>query len=321
MVPSPIWPLAEHASLGQNCFDASIGSVWFFISYSMPVDTCFFKSSFPFHRLVGLYHFRTKRYLKYIESIFRGNANQASITLYDLFHFQLALPRKDAEQRAIAAALSDVDALITSLDQLIAKKRNIKQAVMQQLLTGKTRLPGFSDEWVVKKLGDISAIKTGKKNNEDKSENGAYPFFVRSQTVERIHTYSFDGEAILVPGEGVIGSIYHYINGKFDFHQRRSKISNFGTDTCGKFIYFCMLQNFNDHAMRNSVKATVDSLRLPTFQEFEFLAPSFEEQQAIDAILSDMDAEITALEQKRDKTRALKQGMMQELLTGKTRLL
>src|SRR2546422_6078843 len=55
MVPSPIWPLAEHASLGQNCFDASIGSVWFFISYSMPVDTCFFKSSFPFHRLVGLY--------------------------------------------------------------------------------------------------------------------------------------------------------------------------------------------------------------------------------------------------------------------------
>ena len=268
-----------------------------------------------------LNHFRTKRYLKYIESIFRGNANQASITLYDLFHFQLALPRKDAEQRAIAAALSDVDALITSLDQLIAKKRNIKQAVMQQLLTGKTRLPGFSDEWVVKKLGDISAIKTGKKNNEDKSENGAYPFFVRSQTVERIHTYSFDGEAILVPGEGGIGSIYHYINGKFDFHQRVYKISNFGTDTCGKFIYFCMLQNFNDHAMRNSVKATVDSLRLPTFQEFEFLAPSFEEQQAIDAILSDMDAEITALEQKRDKTRALKQGMMQELLTGKTRLL
>jgi type I restriction enzyme S subunit len=72
--------------------------------------------------------------------------------------------------------------------------------------------------------------------------------------------------------------------------------------------------------MRNSVKATVDSLRLPTFQEFEFLAPSFEEQRAIAAILSDMDAEIAALEQERDKTRALKQGMMQELLTGKTRL-
>jgi type I restriction enzyme, S subunit len=124
----------------------------------------------------------------------------------------------------------------------------------------------------------------------------------------------------LVPGEGGIGNIIHYINGKFDYHQRVYKISEFGCDFCGKFVYFCMLQNFNNHASRNSVKATVDSLRLPTFQEFEFLAPSFKEQQAIAAILTDMDAEITALEQKRDKTHALKQGMMQELLTGKTRL-
>ena len=224
------------------------------------------------------------------------------------------------EQQAIAAALSDVDALISALDKLITKKRDIKQAAMQQLLTGKKRLPGFSGEWEVKKLGDVSAIKTGKKNNEDKVENGAYPFFVRSQTVERINTYSYDGEAVLVPGEGGIGSIFHYINGRFDYHQRVYKISDFISDVCGKFIYYCMLQNFNKQAMRHSVKATVDSLRLPTFQGFEFLAPSFDEQQAIVAVLSDMDAEIAALEQKRDKTRALKQGMMQELLTGRTRL-
>jgi type I restriction enzyme S subunit len=224
------------------------------------------------------------------------------------------------EQRAIAAVLSDVDALITALDRLIAKKRAIKQGAMQQLLTGKKRLPGFSGEWEVKNLGDVSEIKTGKKNNEDKVENGAYPFFVRSQTVERINTYSFDGEAVLVPGEGGIGSIFHYINGKFDYHQRVYKISDFSNDICGNFIYFCMLQNFGKQATRNSVKATVDSLRLPTFQEFEFIVPSLEEQRAIATVLSDMDAEIAALEAHRDKTRVLKQGMMQELLTGRIRL-
>lgn len=239
-----------------------------------------------------------------------------------LSSIKIPLPPSKAEQRAIASALSDVDVLLAKLDQLIAKKRDIKQAAMQQLLTGKQRLPGFSGKWEVKRLGGVSHIKTGKKNNEDKIEEGAYPFFVRSQTVERINSYCFDGEAILVPGEGGIGSIFHYINGKFDYHQRVYKISDFDAETSGMFIYFCMLQTFNNHAMRNSVKATVDSLRLPTFQEFEFGAPpTIEEQTAIATVLSDMDAEIAALEARLDKTRSLKQGMMQELLTGNIRLI
>ncbi|HOW76945.1 MAG TPA: restriction endonuclease subunit S [Candidatus Competibacteraceae bacterium] len=224
------------------------------------------------------------------------------------------------EQRAIAAALSDVDALIASLDALIAKKRDLKQATMQQLLTGKQRLPGFSGEWEVRRLGDVAHIKTGGKNNEDKIEDGAYPLFVRSETVERINSYSYDCEAILVPGEGGIGSIFHYINGKFDCHQRVYKISAFNADTSGKFIFYCMKNSFHKQATRHSVKATVDSLRLPTFLEFEFVAPTLEEQTAITTVLSDMDVEINALEARRDKTKLLKQGMMQELLTGRIRL-
>ena len=226
------------------------------------------------------------------------------------------------EQRAIAAALSDVDSLLTALDALITKKRLIKHGAMQELLTGKKRLPGFSGYWEVKKLGDVAEIKTGKKNNEDKVENGAYPFFVRSQNIERINSYSFDGEAILVPGEGGIGNIFHYINGKFDYHQRVYRISDFLEDTCGKFIYFTMAQHFNQQAMRNTVKATVDSLRLPTFLEFEFPSPpSLAERTAIAEILTDMDTEIAALEQRREKTRLLKKGMMQELLPGRIRLI
>ena len=225
------------------------------------------------------------------------------------------------EQRAIATALSEVDALIAKLDQFIAKKRDLKQAAMQQLLTGQTRLPGFGGAWEVKRLGDIAHIKTGGRNNEDKIEDGQYPFFVRSEYVERINSFSHACEAILVPGEGRIGSIFHYINGRFDVHQRVYAITQFAPCVSGQYVHLFMSQHFGAWAMQNSVKAAVDSLRLPTFQTFEVLLPlSLDEQTAIATVLSDMDAEIAALEARRDKTRALKQGMMQELLTGRIRL-
>ncbi len=248
-----------------------------------------------------------------------GKSGVPGVNRNDLHQLNVTLPCYD-EQRSIAAALSDADRLIGALDRLIAKKRAIKLGAMQQLLTGRTRLPGFAGEWETNRLGDVSSIKTGKKNNEDKVEDGLYPFFVRSQIVERINSFSYDGEAILVPGEGGIGSIYHYINGRFDYHQRVYKISDFSNEFNGRFIYYSMLLTFNEEAMRNSVKATVDSLRLPTFLGFQFVAPSAVEQAAIATVLSDTDAEIAALERRRDKTKAIKQGMMQVLLTGRVRL-
>ena len=222
------------------------------------------------------------------------------------------------EQRAIATALSDVDGLLGGLDRLIAKKRDLKQAAMQQLLTGQTRLPGFHAEWELKRLGEIAHIKTGSRNNEDKVEDGQYPFFVRSEVVERINSYSHDCEAILVPGEGRIGDIFHYINGRFDVHQRVYAITKFNPEISGRFIHFYLSKNFGAWAMQNTVKATVDSLRLPTFQIFEMrLPPTKAEQTAIASVLTEMDRELAVLEQRREKTRA----MMQELLTGRTRLI
>lgn len=233
---------------------------------------------------------------------------------------QIPLPSL-GEQVAIAKALSDTDALFESLEQLIAKKRHVKQGAMQELLTGKRRLAGFDGEWEVRRLGDIAHIKTGSRNNQDNIEDGEYPFFVRSATVERINSYSHECEAILVPGEGGIGSIFHYINGRFDVHQRVYTITQFTAGVSGRFVFVYMAQNFGHHAMQNSVKATVDSLRLPTFQNFEIRMPrTVEEQTAIATILSDMDAEIAALEAKLAKARQIKQGMMRELLTGRIRL-
>ncbi|WP_339416952.1 restriction endonuclease subunit S [Pseudomonas sp. RL_105y_Pfl1_103] len=244
------------------------------------------------------------------------NLNQSTLS-----NLKVPIPPTYAEQQAIAEALSDMDALIEFTEQLLNKKRKINQGSMQGLLTGQRRLPGFNAEWETRTLGSICHIKTGARNNQDKLDDGDYPFFVRSATVEKINSYSYDCEAILVPGEGGIGSIFHYINGKFDVHQRVYAITQFSPEVSGMYVYLCMSEKFGAHAMQNSVKATVDSLRLPTFLEFEIqLPPTLDEQVAIATVLSAMDNEITTLETKLQKARHLKQGMMQELLTGRIRL-
>lgn len=271
------------------------------------VDTLFFTHNFK--NILPKYTFYQFGRIPWRE--YNEASGVPSLNKNTLSNIQIPLPPLP-EQEAIASAFSDADAWIESLEQSLAKKRLIKQGAMQSLLTPK-------EDWKVKKLGEMSVIYTGKKNNQDKIENGKYPFFVRSQTVERINSYSFDGEAILIPGEGNLGSIVHYINGKFDFHQRVYKISDF-VNLNGRFLYYYFRMYFGNHAMQNTVKATVDSIRLPTLQEFEISFPFLSEQERIAGILSDMDAELEALEAQLTKARQIKQGMMQELLTGRVRL-
>ncbi|UZE59228.1 restriction endonuclease subunit S [Aeromonas veronii] len=268
----------------------------------------------------------------------QSGQSKPGLNLQNLKDFLVAVPKSKDEAKKITSALDDTDALIVGLEKAIAKKQALKTATIQQLLTGRTRLPKFGlhpdgtpkgyksselgkipEDWKIAPLGALSHIKTGSKNNQDKVHTGQYPFFVRSEKVEWINTFSYDCEAILIPGEGGIGSIFHYVNGKFEAHQRVYVIRDFlGVD--GKFLHLWFRQYFGAHAMENSVKATVDSLRLPTFQEFLVALPTIEEQTAIATILSDMDSQLTALEQKLAKARSLKQGMMQQLLTGRIRL-
>jgi restriction endonuclease S subunit len=174
-------------------------------------------------------------------------------------------------------------------------------------------------DWEVKRLGDFSDIGTGKKDNQNKVEDGIYPFFVRSQNIERINSYSFDGEAILIPGEGNIGEIFHFINGKFDYHQRVYKISDF-KETHGKFIYFSISHFFKKETVKHSVKATVDSLRLPTFTEMLLPIPSCVlEQKKISQILSTWDSGITKTKEIIAELKQRKKGLAQEILLGKIR--
>ncbi len=269
---------------------------------------------------------------------------QLSYTAGLLKTIPVLVPRDTTEQTAIANALSDVDSLLAELEKLIGKKQAIKTATMQQLLTGKTRLPQFAsytkgekqgqpkgtkpselgeipEDWDVDKIGSIVSITTGNKNTQDKLSDGKYPFFVRSQKVERINSYSFDGEAVLTAGDGVgTGKIFHYINGKFDYHQRVYLMHNFGERIDGYYFYIYFSNYFYDRIMSMTAKSSVDSVRREMIAEMPIYLPSKAEQKAIATILSDMDSEIQTLEQRLAKTRQIKQGMMQELLTGRTRL-
>ena len=186
----------------------------------------------------------------------------------------------------------------------------------EEKLIPKRRFKEFiNDEaWEQRKLGEITNINTGSSDLKDADNDGEYPFFVRSENIERSNRYIFEGEAILIPGEGRLGDIYHYINGKFDYHQRVYKISDFeDLTTDGKFVLYYLQQNFKRHALKFTVKATVDSLRLPMLVDFEIKLPSLEEQKKISTLFSNLDNLITLHQRKLKKLKNIKLAYLSEM--------
>ncbi|MBZ4194750.1 MAG: restriction endonuclease subunit S [Candidatus Contendobacter sp.] len=184
-----------------------------------------------------------------------------------------------------------------------------------------TEVGVIPEDWEVDSIVNLAAITTGDKNTQDRIDDGVYPFFVRSQTVERINSYSYDGEAVLTAGDGVgTGKIFHYINGKFDFHQRVYKISEFGEQLNGYYFYLYFSNHFYSRIMQMTAKSSVDSVRREMIADMRIPVPLPKEQRAIAAALSDVNALLAKLDQLIAKKRDLKQAAMQQLLTGKKRL-
>lgn len=184
-----------------------------------------------------------------------------------------------------------------------------------------TEIGIIPEDWDIKKIKDLASITTGAKNTQDRVNDGKYPFFVRSQTIERINSYSFDGEAVLTAGDGVgTGKVFHYINGKFDIHQRVYKISDFTCDLDGFYFFLYFRSNFYNRIMQMTAKSSVDSVRMEMIADMQIPVPIKSEQTAIATVLSDTDALIENLDKLIAKKKAIKQGTMQQLLTGKKRL-
>ena len=247
----------------------------------------------------------------------QGGLAQKHFNVGDMRNLVVALPPLP-EQRAIAAALSDVDGLLGGLDRLIAKKRDLKQAAMQQLLTGQTRLPGFNGKWEVKRLGEICRITTGKKDVNEGNPNGQFPFFTCSRSHTYSDSYSFDTEAILIAGNGEVGNL-HYFKGKFEAYQRTYILSEFTAHI--RYLWQQLNARLADALGLGKIGSSIPYIKKENLVDFEFNSPlDTAEQVAIAGVLTEMDGELAALEQRREKTRVLKQAMMQELLTGRTRL-
>jgi len=186
----------------------------------------------------------------------------------------------------------------------------------------RTEVGVIPEDWNLDSIENVAHITTGSKNTQDRVEDGQYPFFVRSQIVERINSYSFDGEAVLTAGDGVgTGKVFHYINGRFDVHQRVYRISNFSERINGYFFYLYFSTHFYSRIMQMTAKSSVDSVRRDMIARMLIPVPSTKtEQRAIAEALSDVDALLAGLDRLIAKKRDLKQAAMQQLLTGQTRL-
>ena len=183
-----------------------------------------------------------------------------------------------------------------------------------------TEIGVIPEDWKLSPAKHLMKIETGSRNTEHKSDNGKYLFFVRSQQVEHIDSYHYDCEAVLTAGDGVgTGKVFHYVNGKFDAHQRVYVMSQF-KDISGRFFYNYFKENFGNEVAKYTAKSSVDSVRRDMIAEMLIPVPNMEEQHNIAQALSDMDNLISSLEKLIEKKKTIKQGAMQELLIGKKRL-
>jgi len=265
-----------------------------------------------------------------------GKSGVPGVNRNDLHELMVALPTYK-EQCAIATALSDVDALIVSLDKLIAKKRNIKQGAMQQLLTGKKRLPGFNAEWEVTVLGDVIEKFVGggtpSRSIPHYWGNGIpwvtvkdFATFNPHQSQESITRIGLQNSASHLIPKGTLITSTRMALGKAVVYEvdvtinqdLKALFPKLRLDT--QFLYF-WFQHQGKSIDDLGSGSTVKGISLPDLKKIEFPLPPRSEQTAIATVLSDMDAEITAIEARRDKTKAIKQGMMQALLTGRIRLI
>lgn len=272
---------------------------------------------------------------KQIES-FQAGGNRQGLNFGQIRSFQIALPPTIAEQTAIATVLSDTDELIQSLEKLIAKKRLIKQGTMQELLTGKRRLPGFESEWDVKPLLEccdlLQGLTYGPSNIQSHGllvlrssniQDGQLAFddcvYVNCSIDDIKYVKPNDilicvrnGSIALIGKSCVIDKKYNATFGAF--------MSVLRGDTTG-YLAYIFASDVVQQQIRNRSSATINQITKSDFEDIKIPIPNeAEEQTAIAVILSDMDAEIAALGAKLNKYRRFKQGMMQELLTGRIRL-
>ena len=266
------------------------------------------------------HYFKSPFWYRYMSSVANYGArhDRMNITNDDLFNMPIPIPPLP-EQQKIAEILSTQDKLIELQEKKIEQLKELKKAYLQKMFPKKgskypeLRFKGFTDAWEQRKAKEICSIGTGKSNTQDQVDDGKYPFYIRSDVPVRSNKYLYDCEAVITIGDGNIGKVFHYVNGKFDLHQRCYKMTDF-KDIWGKYFFYYFSTKFYDRAMKMTAKATVDSVRLEMISEMDIKKPpQISEQKQIAEFFANLDNLITLHQRKLEKLKNVKKSLLEKM--------
>ena len=236
-----------------------------------------------------------------------------------LVDFPVVIPSL-SEQQKIGSYFRQLDRLITLYQRKYNKLTSVKKSMLQKMFpaSGQTvpalRFAGFTDKWEVRKVKEVCSISTGKSNTQDHVENGKYPFYVRSPIIERSNRYLFDEEAVLTVGDGVgTGKVFHYVNGKYDLHQRVYRMFDFSDDITAKYFFYYFSNHFYDRVMAMTAKTSVDSVRYEMIADMDIAMPIVSEQKLIANYFRQLDHLIALHQQELQKLQNLKKACLKKM--------
>ena len=243
-------------------------------------------------------------------SLSRSNIQKTSVSY----------PIEVKEQKFIANYFSQLDNLITLHQRKYDKLQVLKKAMLEKMFpkngssVPEIRFKGFTDAWEQRKAKDLCSISTGKSNTQDRVDDGIYPFYVRSPIVEHSNRYLFDEEAVLTVGDGVgTGKVFHYVNGKYDLHQRVYRMFDFSEEITAKYFYYYFSNHFYDRVMAMTAKTSVDSVRYEMIADMDIALPKVKEQMAISAYFDRLDHLITLHQRELEKLQNIKKSMLEKM--------
>lgn len=249
-----------------------------------------------------------------------------NLTGKDFYSCTVPVPPVD-EQKKIAEVLLCCDRVIDLKQQLIIELQQLKNGFLQAVFPTKgcnkpdIRFPGFSEAWEQRKAKELCSISTGKSNTQDRVDDGIYPFYVRSPIVEHSNRYLFDEEAVLTVGDGAgTGKVFHYVNGKYDLHQRVYRMFDFSETITAKYFFYYFSNHFYDRVMAMTAKTSVDSVRYEMIADMDIALPKLQEQIAISNYFDQLEHLITLHRRELEETKKKKRGLAKLLLTGGVRV-
>lgn len=233
---------------------------------------------------------------------------------------EIRVPSELVEQQKIGSLFAELDTLIQSAEKELEGYRELKQGMLQKMFPKKgeavpeIRFPEFDGSWELCKISELCSVATGKSNTQDKVEDGKYPFYVRSPIVERSTKYLYDEEAVITVGDGVgTGKVFHYVNGKYDLHQRCYRMYGFSDKLNAHYFYYVFSKLFYKRVKSMTAKTSVDSVRMEMIVDMKIPVPTIEEQIKIGTYFDNLD-NLIALQQKEiDGYKELKKGLLQQM--------